>query len=66
MVILQKHIWIQQTVIFFPERERSIRESLRQSEEVIEGNAHGYFIQGKIMVATANPDKMKEYEEEMI
>ena len=32
--------------------------------EVIEGNAHGYFIQGKIMVGTANPDKMKEYVEE--
>lgn len=32
--------------------------------KVIEGNAHGYFIQGKIMVATANPDKMKEYVEE--
>ena len=26
-------IWIQQTAIFFPERERSISESLRQSEE---------------------------------
>ena len=33
-------------------------------EKVIEGNAHGYFIQGKIMVGTANPDKMKEYVEE--
>ena len=32
--------------------------------KVIKGNAHGYFIQGKIMVATANPDKMKEYVEE--
>ena len=32
--------------------------------KVIEGNAHGYFIQGKVMVATANPDKMKEYVEE--
>ena len=31
---------------------------------VIEGNLHGYFIQGKIMVAAANPDKMKEYVEE--
>ena len=31
---------------------------------VIEGNPHGYFIQGKIMVAAANPDKMKEYVEE--
>lgn len=32
--------------------------------KVIEGNKHGYFIKGKIMVATANPDKMKEYIEE--
>ena len=32
--------------------------------KVIEGNAHGYFIQGKVMVATANPDKMKESVEE--
>ena len=32
--------------------------------EVIEGNSHGYFIQGKVMVGTANPDKMKEYIEE--
>ena len=31
---------------------------------VIEGNPHGYFVQGKIMVAAANPDKMKEYVEE--
>ncbi len=31
---------------------------------MVEGNGHGYFIQGKIMVATANPDKMKEYVEE--
>lgn len=31
---------------------------------VVEGNGHGYFVQGKIMVATANPDKMKEYVEE--
>ena len=32
--------------------------------KVIEGNGHGYFIQGKIMVAAANPDKMKEYVKE--
>ena len=32
--------------------------------KVVEGHGHGYFIQGKIMVATANPDKMKEYVEE--
>ena len=32
--------------------------------KVVEGNGHGYFVQGKIIVATANPDKMKEYVEE--
>ena len=32
--------------------------------EVVEGNSHGYFIEGKVMVGTANPDKMKEYIEE--
>ena len=32
--------------------------------EVIEGNPHGYFIKGRVMVGTANPDKMKEYMEE--
>ncbi len=32
--------------------------------KIVEGNEHGYFIQGKIMVGTANPDKMKEYVEE--
>lgn len=32
--------------------------------EVIEGNSHGYFIKGRVMVGTANPDKMKEYIEE--
>lgn len=31
---------------------------------VIEGNPHGYFIQGKVMVGTANPEMMKEYIEE--
>ena len=31
---------------------------------VVEGNAHGYFIKGKILVATANPEMMKEYIEE--
>ena len=30
----------------------------------VEGNSHGYFIEGKVMVGTANPDKMKEYIEE--
>ena len=36
--------------------------------EVIEGNPHGYFIKGRVMVGTANPDKMKEYikEDDMI
>ena len=32
--------------------------------EVIEGNPHGYFIKGRVMVGNANPDKMKEYIEE--
>ena len=32
--------------------------------EIIEGNPHGYFIKGRVMVGTANPDKMKEYVEE--
>ena len=32
--------------------------------EVIEGNPHGYFIKGRVMVGTANPDKMNEYIEE--
>lgn len=31
---------------------------------VIEGNEHGYFIQGKVLVGTANPDMMKAYIEE--
>ena len=32
--------------------------------EIIEGNPHGYFIKGRVMEGTANPDKMKEYIEE--
>ena len=32
--------------------------------EVVEGNPHGYFIKGKVMVGSANPDKMKQYIEE--
>ena len=32
--------------------------------EIIEGNPHGYFIKGRVMVGTATPDKMKEYVEE--
>lgn len=31
---------------------------------VVEGNEHGYFVKGKVVVATANPDMMKEYMEE--
>lgn len=31
---------------------------------VAEGNEHGYFIKGKVLVGTANPDMMKEYIEE--
>lgn len=29
--------------------------------EIVEGNGHGYFTEGKVMVGTADPDKMKEY-----
>lgn len=28
---------------------------------VIEGNEHGYFTEGKVMVGTADPDKLREY-----
>lgn len=31
---------------------------------VVEGNEHGYFVKGKVLVGTANPDMMKEYIEE--
>lgn len=31
---------------------------------VIEGNEHGYFIKGKVLVGTANPEMMKSYIEE--
>ena len=31
---------------------------------VAEGNEHGYFVKGKVLVSTANPDMMKEYIEE--
>ena len=31
---------------------------------VIEGNEHGYFIEGKVLVGTANPHMMKDYIEE--
>ena len=31
---------------------------------VAEGNEHGYFIKGKVLVGTANPDMMKDYIEE--
>ncbi len=32
--------------------------------EVVEGNAHGYFIQGRVLVGTANPKMMESYIEE--
>ena len=41
---------------------RRIAETI--SGKVIEGNEHGYFIQGKIMVGTTNPHMMKNYIEE--
>lgn len=31
---------------------------------VVEGNEHGYFIKGKVLVGTANPHMMKDYIEE--
>lgn len=31
---------------------------------IVEGNEHGYFIDGKVLVSTANPEMMKEYIEE--
>ena len=31
---------------------------------VFEGNEHGYFVKGKVLVGTANPEMMKEYIEE--
>ena len=30
----------------------------------MEGNEHGYFVDGKVLVGTANPNMMKEYIEE--
>lgn len=32
--------------------------------KIVEGNEHGYFIKGKVLVATVNPNKMKQYVEE--
>lgn len=32
--------------------------------EVVEGNENAYFVKGKVLVATANPNKLKEYIEE--
>ena len=31
---------------------------------ILEGNEHGYFVKGKVLVGTANPEMMKEYIEE--
>ena len=31
---------------------------------ILEGNEHGYFVKGKVLVGTANPERMKEYIEE--
>lgn len=31
---------------------------------IVEGNEHGYFVKGKVLVGTANPEMMKEYIEE--
>ncbi len=31
---------------------------------ILEGNEHGYFVDGKVLVGTANPEMMKQYIEE--
>ena len=41
---------------------RRIAETL--SGEVVEGNEHGYFAEGKVLVGTADPDMLKEYVKE--
>ncbi len=41
---------------------KRIAETLGGS--VVEGNEHGYFIKGKVLVATANPHMMQQYIEE--
>lgn len=41
---------------------RRIAETL--NGKVVEGNEHGYFVDGKVLVGTANPLMMKEYIEE--
>ena len=43
---------------------RRIAETL--SGEVVEGNEHGYFVEGKVLVGTADPDMLKEYVKKMI
>ena len=32
--------------------------------EIVEGNGHGYFTKGKILIGTADPEMMKKYIEE--
>ncbi len=64
-MILQRLIWILQTVICFPMRGRSIRELPRLlAVEVVEGNGHGYFVKGRVLVGTANPKMLEGYIEE--
>ena len=41
---------------------RRIAETIEGT--VIEGNEHAYFVKGKVLVATANPEMMKTYIEE--
>ena len=41
---------------------RRIAETL--DGKVIEGNEHGYFVKGKVLVCTARPDMMRDYIEE--
>ena len=42
-------------------RTQYLRIAETLSGKIVEGNGHGYFTQGKVMVGTADPDKVKEY-----
>ena len=41
---------------------RRIAETL--SGKVVEGNEHAYFVKGKVLVGTANPQVLKEFVKE--
>ena len=44
------------------DRYNKIRDTL--DGEIVEGNGHGYFTKGKILIGTADPEVMKNYIEE--